>query len=65
VADHSINVGHHSQFHDIVPLVKNSRCTDCLITEVIEIEHQSDNMNREEGFFLSRSWKPLIHILKE
>jgi hypothetical protein len=32
---------------------------------LIETELLPNNMNREEGFSLSKSWKPVIQILKE
>jgi len=33
--------------------------------EVIEVEFHSDNMNREEGFSLNKSWMLIIQTLKE
>jgi hypothetical protein len=37
---------------------------DRLIKEAIEIKLHQNNMNREDGLVLSRSWKPLIHSFK-
>jgi len=54
VAKHTIN------FHD-----KKSRHTECAIRKAIESELHHDNMNRKEGFLLSKSWKPLVQTLKE
>jgi hypothetical protein len=65
MTEHIINLGHHIQCHDFSILAKQSGHMECLIREVTEIKPHHDNMNRAEGFSMSRSWKPLIQILKE
>jgi hypothetical protein len=56
VAEHNLNVGHCIQLHNISILAKKSRYMDHIIREAIEIELHPNNINREDGLSLSKSW---------
>jgi hypothetical protein len=65
MAEHSMNLGHCIQFQETGNLAKKSGSMECLIREAVEIELHPNNMNREEDFSLSKSWKSLLQTLKE
>jgi hypothetical protein len=65
VAEQSINLGHHIQLQNTTILSTKPRYWDRIIREAIEIQLHPNNMNREDGFCLSKSWKPLIYSLKD
>jgi hypothetical protein len=58
VAEHSINLGHCMQLHNTSIVAKKSRYMDRIIREAIELKLHPNNINKEDSFSLSRSWKP-------
>jgi hypothetical protein len=58
-------VEHCIQLQNTTILSTKSRYMDQIIREMIEIELHPNNMNRADGFCLSKPWKPLICSLKD
>jgi hypothetical protein len=65
VVAHNINLGHCIQLHHTTILSTRPKYMDCIIREATKIEFHPNNMEREHGFCLRKSWKPLICSLKD
>jgi hypothetical protein len=65
MVEHGMNLGRCIQLHHTAILSTKPRHMDHIIREATEIELHHNNMNREDGFHLNKSWKPLICSLKD
>jgi hypothetical protein len=62
VAEHSIDSGHRIEFNETEVLAKTSRYMDRLVKEATKINLHPDNINREEGFKLTKAWNPSTRL---
>jgi predicted GIY-YIG superfamily endonuclease len=65
IVEHSHKSKHLICFDQTKILASTPYYTSHIIREALEIEKHPDNFNREDGYKLSHSWKPIIHRLEQ
>lgn len=64
VAEHTGLTGHKMDFDNARVLARVPHYFPRIIREAIEIEKQPNNINREDGFRLSKAWTPVVYPLR-
>jgi hypothetical protein len=64
VAEHSMDQGHRIQFNNFSILATSPRDMDDIVREAMEVVLLHFNMNKGDGFCLSRLWECFICSLK-
>lgn len=65
VTEHSFDLIHQLVLNKASIMLTNSSTMDQLIKEWINTELHLTSMNQDDGFYLSRLWRPLIHSPEE
>jgi hypothetical protein len=63
VGEHSTESGHQIKFRDTEVLARISGVMEELVKLAMEIKLHADNINREEGFKLCKTWNPNTRFL--
>jgi hypothetical protein len=50
MAEHSVDLGHHIQFHNTSIIATMTQYVNRIVSKAIEIDLHSNNMNTEMGF---------------
>jgi hypothetical protein len=61
VAEHSIYAGHNIDFNNVSVLDRAWGYMDRIVKEAIQIR-LNQNINRDNGFTLSRAWNPVTKL---
>jgi hypothetical protein len=64
LVEHSIDQRHRIPFHSVSILTMKTRYMDRIVEEAIEIELGLYNTKTDGGFYLCKSWKPIISSLE-
>ena len=65
LAEHYVTSKHHIYIEDAKVIVGVDHYTKRHVTEAIQIEKHPLNINRDDGWKLSKTWLPIISILKK
>ena len=65
LAEHSVASKHHISLENAKVIINIEHYTMRRIREAIEIEKHPNNLNRDDGWKLSKSWAPIINRIKD
>ena len=65
MAEHSLKTKHQIRMEDEKVIDLEDHYNNRKIRKSIEIRKHTNNLNKDDGLVLCKSWKPIIHSLKE
>jgi len=64
LSEHNMETGHQILFDKTTTIATTASYFSRKYRETIDIQKHSDNLNRNNGYNISKIWKPILPIIK-
>jgi len=64
LSEHNVETGHQILFDKTTTIATTTAYFPRKYREAIEIQKHFDNLNRDNGYNISKIWKPILSVIK-